>query len=76
MIITTDLNERLEPIHNRMLVILSPQDYSRWLDPGEPSHLPIDLLRPFPAREMRTWKVSAAVGNVRDNGAELRLPTS
>ena len=74
-IITTDPNELLEPIHNRMPVILSPQDYSRWLDPGEPSQLPIDLLRPYPAEEMRAWKVSAAVGNVRNNGPELRLPT-
>ena len=73
-IITTDPNELLEPIHNRMPVILSPQDYSRWLDPGEPSQLPIDLLRPYPAEEMRAWKVSAAVGNVRNNGPELRLP--
>ena len=73
-IITTDPNELLEPIHNRMPVILSPQDYSRWLDPGKPSRLPIDLLRPYPAEEMRVWKVSAAVGNVRNNGPELRLP--
>jgi putative SOS response-associated peptidase YedK len=55
-------------------VILSPQDYSRWLDPWEPSQLPIGLLRPYPAEEMRAWKVSAAVGNVRNNGPELRLP--
>ena len=74
-IITTDPNELLEPIHNRMPVILSPQDYSRWLDPGEPSRLPLDLLRPFPAREMRVWNVSSTVGNVRNNGPELRLPT-
>jgi putative SOS response-associated peptidase YedK len=73
-IITTDPNELLEPIHNRMPVILSPQNYSRWLDPGEPSQLPIDLLRPYPADEMRAWKVSAAVGNVRNNCPELRLP--
>jgi putative SOS response-associated peptidase YedK len=73
-IITTDPNELLEPIHNRMPVILSPQDYTRWLDPGEPSQLPIDLLRPYPAEEMRAWKVSAAVGNVKNNFPELRLP--
>jgi putative SOS response-associated peptidase YedK len=74
-IITTDPNDLMEPIHNRMPVILSPQAYSRWLDPGEPSRLPLDLLRPYPAREMRVWKVSSAVGNVGNNGPELRLPT-
>jgi putative SOS response-associated peptidase YedK len=63
----------MEPTHNRMPVILSPQNYSRWLDPGDPAQLPVDLLRPYPAEEMRAWKVSAAVGNVRNNNPELRL---
>jgi putative SOS response-associated peptidase YedK len=45
-VITTDPNELMEPIHNRMPVILHRQDYGRWLEPGEPSHLPVDLLRP------------------------------
>jgi putative SOS response-associated peptidase YedK len=72
-IITTDPNALVEPIHNRMPVILSPRDYSRWLEPGDPSQLPIDLLRPYPAEEMTAWKVSTAVGNVRNNGPELRL---
>ena len=70
-IITTDPNELTERIHNRMPVILKPSDYQRWLQPGEPSHLPVDLLRPFPADEMKAWKVGADVGNVRNNRPEL-----
>jgi putative SOS response-associated peptidase YedK len=73
-VITTDPNELMEPIHNRMPVILAPKDYERWLQPGEPSHLPVDLLRPFPAEEMNAWKVSSAVGNVRNNSPELCEP--
>jgi putative SOS response-associated peptidase YedK len=72
-IITTDPNGLLEPLHNRMPVILPPQNYSRWLDPEDPAQLPVDLLRPYPAEEMRAWKVSAAVGNVRNNSPELRV---
>lgn len=30
-IITTDPNELVEPLHNRMPVIIEPQDYDRWL---------------------------------------------
>ena len=30
-IITTDANELMEPVHNRMPVILHPRDYDRWL---------------------------------------------
>jgi putative SOS response-associated peptidase YedK len=70
-IITTDANELTGPIHNRMPVILKPSDYQRWLEPGEPSRLPVDLLRPFPADEMNAWKVGADVGNVRNNRPEL-----
>ena len=70
-IITTDPNELTERIHTRMPVILRQRDYARWLEPGEPSHLPVDLLRPFPADEMKAWRVGADVGNVRNNRPEL-----
>ena len=74
--ITTDPNELMASIHNRMPVIVSPKDYQRWLEPGEPSHLPVDLLRPYPAEDMTAWKVSAAVGNVRNNSPELVEPVA
>ena len=51
-ILTTDPNELMEPIHNRMPVILEPRDYERWLEPGDPARPPVDLLRPFPAEKM------------------------
>ncbi|HWE85215.1 MAG TPA: SOS response-associated peptidase [Terracidiphilus sp.] len=70
-IITTDPNELMEPLHNRMPAILRREDYSRWLEPGEPSHLPVDLLKPYDADAMKAWKVSARVGNVRNNDPEL-----
>jgi SOS response associated peptidase (SRAP) len=46
-VITTDPNESIEPLHNRMPVILGPEDYHRWLTPGNPDRSPVDLLRPF-----------------------------
>jgi putative SOS response-associated peptidase YedK len=44
------------------------------LEPGEPSHLPVDLLRPYPAEEMKAWAVSRDVGNVRNNSPGLIVP--
>jgi putative SOS response-associated peptidase YedK len=70
-VITTDPNELVQTMHNRMPVILKPDDYNRWLEPGKPSHLPFDLLRPYPAKEMKAWKVSSDVGNVRNNHPNL-----
>ena len=70
-ILTTDANETLEPIHNRMPVILARKDYGRWLEPAAQERLPVDLLRPFPAEEMVAWQVSNRVGNVRNDDVDL-----
>jgi putative SOS response-associated peptidase YedK len=70
-ILTTDPNELMEPVHNRMPVILAPGDYDRWLDSGEAARPPVDLLRPFPAEQMIAWPVSDRVGNVRNNDPQL-----
>jgi len=70
-VITTDPNEMMEPLHNRMPVILALNDYERWMAPADPAQLPVDLLRPYPAEKMTAWKVSATVGNVRNNEPSL-----
>lgn len=75
-ILTTDPNELMEPVHNRMPVILEPRDYDRWLDPETTDHPPVDLLRPFAAEKMRAWRVSDRVGNVRNNDADLLEPVN
>ena len=66
-IITTQPNELMQVIHNRMPVILPPQAYSLWLDPAEPP-LPklTELLQPYPAAEMTSYPVSTIV-NSPDN---------
>jgi len=73
-IVTTDPNEVVAHLHNRMPVILSPKDYDRWLAPVDLAHLPIDLLRPFPADMMTAWKVNKAVGNVKNDDSSLIAP--
>ena len=60
-VITTDPNELMEPLHNRMPVILHRKDYERWLAPADPAQLPVDLLGPIPAEEMKAWPVRAWV---------------
>jgi putative SOS response-associated peptidase YedK len=68
-IITTDANQVVAPLHNRMPVIIERKDYARWLGGGEAA--PLELLRPFPADRMTAWKVDKSVGNVRNDAAEL-----
>ena len=73
-ILTTDPNEVTEPFHNRMPVILEPRDYQRWMEPGDPSRPPVDLMRPLSAEKMHAWPVSDRVGNVRNNDPQLLEP--
>lgn len=53
-----------------MPVILGPEDWPAWLG-EEPVADPAALLHPFPAERMTLWPVSNAVGNVKNQGAEL-----
>jgi putative SOS response-associated peptidase YedK len=48
-ILTTSANGLLQPIHDRMPVILSPEDYGRWLDSNvQCGQMLLDLLQSFP----------------------------
>jgi putative SOS response-associated peptidase YedK len=73
-IITTDPNQLMEQIHDRMPVILAPKDYERWLAPADPARLPVDLFKPYPAEEMKAWRVGKAVGNTRNDDPSLIEP--
>ncbi len=73
-IITTSPNELLATIHDRMPVILSPEDYDRWLrEDARPDELK-ELLAPFPAGEMKSFPVSAEVNHARAEGPQLVEP--
>jgi putative SOS response-associated peptidase YedK len=63
-LLTTDPNEKLRPIHNRMPVIIHPGDFELWLDPGVQDPADVQhLLRPYPAEEMGFYPVSTHVNS-------------
>jgi len=70
-ILTTEANSLLQDIHSRMPVILRPEDYDLWLDPGVTSPAQVaELLRPFDARRMRLYPVSPMVNKVENDNPE------
>lgn len=74
-IITTQSNELLRGIHDRMPVILSPQSIPLWLDPHEqPSQELNKLLKPYPAEEMITFPVSRMVNKPENDYPGLIQP--
>jgi putative SOS response-associated peptidase YedK len=71
-ILTTEANEVLRPVHDRMPVILHPEDYELWLDDDlRKVSLRKELLRPFPASEMKGYMVSTSINSPRNQGVEL-----
>lgn len=82
-IIVTEANELMQTIHDRMPVILPPDQYDVWLDPAfaDVERLRL-LLRPFPFALMRLNPVSTRVNNPRNDERDLiqqislRFPSS
>lgn len=73
-IITTDANEVLLPVHDRMPVILKAEDYEQWLDQKETDKERLQkLLAPYPADEMESHPVSRAVNSPTVDAPELIL---
>ena len=76
-VLTTEPNELLRPIHNRMPVILPVQDYDLWLDPAAQKTEALQaLLRPYPAPEMRAYPVSTWVNKPQNNSPQCIEPLS
>ena len=74
-IITTEPNELMEPIHNRMPVILHTRDYEKWLDPSPqtPDDL-LPLIKPYSADDMSAYPVSTLVNKPSNDTPELVVP--
>ena len=74
-IITTTPNEVCAPLHDRMPVILPPENHARWLgeEPTDPPHL-MAMLEPYSANAMEAYAVTTRVGNVKNTDAALIEP--
>ena len=70
--ITTDANQLVGQIQDRMPVIVEPENWPLWLGEGEGD--PATLLRPAPEDVLRFWPIDKKVGNVRNDGPELIEP--
>jgi putative SOS response-associated peptidase YedK len=63
-IITTQANDLMRPIHERMPVILQPGNYAQWLEPAEQnSGSLLPLLTPYAGNDLEAFPVSRSVNN-------------
>ena len=76
-IVTTAANPSIAPLHDRMPVILKPDDYDIWLDPGmKDVAIVSQFLKPLDARLMRSFPVSNRVNRVENDDAECSAPVN
>ena len=76
-IITTEANELVRPIHDRMPVILPKDAEDFWLDSAVEDHTRLlDLLQPYQASDMSAFTVSKLVNSVKNNSPECIQPVS
>lgn len=75
-IVTTSANRLMAPIHDRMPVIVEPEDWAAWLDPETDMSVVESLMRPAADDVLEAYPVSTRVNNVANDGPELleRLP--
>jgi putative SOS response-associated peptidase YedK len=65
----------MEPIHDRMPVILPNELFREWLDPANDDVGQLkEMLLPYDPELMEAFPVSGAVNSVRNDGPELILP--
>ena len=70
-IIVTDANELMSPIYERMPVILAPEDWDVWLESETKDAQALqNLLKPYPAEDMKVWSVSTKVNSPRNDSVE------
>lgn len=74
-IITTDANDAVRPIHDRMPVVLPPSAWAEWLDPANDDVEALQsFLVPAPSVLLTLTPVNDAVSNVRNDGPHLLEP--
>ena len=69
-IITTSANELMQPIHNRMPVVIEKDDLVEWLAPQTELKLALAMLGPYPSEKMVAYPVNSVVNNAGYDGPE------
>jgi putative SOS response-associated peptidase YedK len=70
-IVTVGPNEIMAPIHDRMPVILKPEDWLAWLSPATEMMRVSPLVKPAPSGTMEAWPVSRRLNSAREDTEDL-----
>ena len=73
-IIVTEANQLLQPIHDRMPVIIAPENFDAWLDTSGGSEIALALLQPFRSEALDAYPVSTRVNRPQNQEPSLIEP--
>jgi putative SOS response-associated peptidase YedK len=74
-ILTTDPNDVIRPLHDRMPAIVDPKDYDAWLDPKHEDVESLQtILRPAPSQGMIAYPISGRVNNAKNDDVSIGQP--
>ncbi len=74
-VLTTQAEDSLGHLHDRMPLMVDPADWASWLDPEPaPTEQLLGLLEPAAPGNLDAYPVTTMVNNVRNNGRELLAP--
>ena len=74
-IITTSANDRLQSVHSRMPVVLTPDAEELWLDSSvEDAAVLAQVLTPYTMEDLQAYEVSSLVNSPKNNAPELVMP--
>jgi putative SOS response-associated peptidase YedK len=73
-ILTTEPNELLQPIHDRMPVIVKEDDYARWVSPATKDVDVRRMVQPFPVDLMRAWEIGLLVNDPKADDGRVIAP--
>ena len=73
-ILTTEANDLMRPIHDRMPVILDSASESTWLDPRSSANALRSLFVSFASERMEAYPLSSFVSNARNQGPKCLEP--
>lgn len=71
LILTTEPNELVSEVHDRMPVVLTPETEKKWLNNYSSEEELLEILKPFSANEMLSYPVSTLVNSVKNDSPAL-----
>lgn len=70
-IITTKANKLMRPIHERMPVLLHPEQEEEWLSCESANEHLLSLLKPYPSEELKAYPVSSLVNSPANDSPQV-----